>query len=87
MLPHVVSAEPANEYRIHLTFSDGISGVVDFREHVVGRGGMFSVLEAPSMFNAFTIDAESGTLVWPNGVDFCPVTLHALAISQGAVAA
>jgi hypothetical protein len=86
MLPHVVAAELANDYRIHLTFSDGVSGVVDFKEQVLGRGGMFSALEEPSVFNAFTIDAESGTLVWPNGVDFCPVTLHALVTGRGAVA-
>jgi hypothetical protein len=87
MFPHVVAAELVSEYRIRLTFSDSSAGVVDFRERIVGRGGVFADLEAPAVFGAFSIDADAGTLVWPNGVDFCPVTLHALATGQGCVAA
>jgi hypothetical protein len=87
MLPHVVTAELVNEYRIRLTFSDGATGVVDFRARIVGRGGVFAAMEDPAVFASFSIDVEAGTLVWPNGVDFCPVTLHALATGQGCVAA
>lgn len=87
MIPHVVAAEIVNDYRIRLTFSDGAKGIVDFRAQIVGRGGVFAALEVPSMFGAFQIDADAGTLVWPNGVDFCPATLHALATGRGSVAA
>ncbi len=87
MLPHVVAAELVSDYRIRFVFSDGSTGVVDFQERIVGRGGVFLELEDPAVFGAFTIDAEAGTIVWPNGVDFCPNTLHALATGKGSVAA
>jgi hypothetical protein len=28
------------------------------------------------LFNQISIDREIGTLVWPNGADFDPATLH-----------
>jgi hypothetical protein len=87
MLPRVVSAELVQGYKVRLTFSDGASGVVDFRDRVVGRGGVFEPLEDPAVFAAFSLDEEAGTLVWPNGVDFCPETLHALATGSDSAAA
>jgi hypothetical protein len=87
MLPRVVSAELLQVYQVRLTFSDGASGVVDFKERVVGRGGVFEPLEDAGFFAAFSIDEEAGTLVWPNGVDFCPETLHALATGRDSAAA
>jgi hypothetical protein len=82
MIPRVVKAELVEGYRVRLAFSDGASGVIDFRDRIVGRGGVFEALEEPKVFAAFAIDEEAGTLTWPNGVDFCPETLHALATEQ-----
>jgi hypothetical protein len=87
MIPRVVKAELVEAYRVRLTFSDGASGVVDFRDRIVGRGGVFEALEEPEAFAGFAIDEEAGTLVWPNGVDFCPETLHALATGRDTAAA
>ncbi|MGC4067908.1 MAG: DUF2442 domain-containing protein [Polyangiaceae bacterium] len=87
MLPHIVNAELVNAYRIRLTFSDGASGIVDFEKRIVGRGGVFLALEDPEVFGAFSLDAEAGTIIWPNGVDFCPNTLHEVVTGQGSVAA
>ena len=87
MIPRVVKAELVEGYRVRLTFSDGASGVVDFKDRIVGRGGVFEALEDPRAFAAFVIDEEAGTLAWPNGVDFCPETLHALATGRDTAAA
>lgn len=63
-------------YRIELTFSDGVSGIVDLANRIVGRGGVFVPLETPEFFRQVAVDPELGTIVWPNGADFCPDLLH-----------
>jgi uncharacterized protein DUF2442 len=40
------------------------------------HGVLFEPLQDLAMFNAARIDPEGGTLVWPNGADFDPATLH-----------
>ena len=69
-------------YKIELTFSDGIRGVVDLANRIVGRGGVFGPLEAPAFFQQVAVDNELGTIVWPNGADFCPDLLHDWATGQ-----
>jgi len=39
-------------------------------------GSLFGPLQDLAVFNAVTLDAEAGTLVWPNGTDFDPATLR-----------
>jgi hypothetical protein len=38
-------------------------------------GGLYGPLDI-SVFNRVTLDPEVHTLVWPNGADFDPTTLH-----------
>ena len=47
---------------------------VDFRP--VLQGALFGPLQDVATFNAVRLDTEAGTLVWPNGADFDPATLH-----------
>ena len=63
-------------YCVELTFSDGVRGVVDLANRIVGRGGVFGPLENPDFFRQVAVDSELGTIVWPNGADFCPDLLH-----------
>ncbi len=49
---------------------------MDFRERIVGRGGVFKPLEDITFFKQVAVDKEIGTLVWPNEVDFCPDVLY-----------
>jgi hypothetical protein len=59
-----------------LTFTDGKQARLDFRDRVVGRGGVFAPLEDLEFFQRVRVDPEIGTLVWPNEVDFCPDVLY-----------
>lgn len=43
---------------------------------MVLSGQMFGPLADLRMFDQVRLDEESGTLVWPNGADFDPATLH-----------
>lgn len=77
MFPRIKEVRHLGEYRLELVFTDGVTGVVDFRDRVVSRGGVFLPLEAVDFFKQVAIDSEAGTLVWPNGVDLCPDVLYA----------
>jgi hypothetical protein len=59
---------------LKVEFEDGTERQIDFRP--VLHGALFGPLQDLSTFNAVTLDSEAGTLVWPNGADFDPATLH-----------
>jgi hypothetical protein len=63
-------------YRLELLFEDRVRGTVDLTQQVVGRGGVFAPLQDPAYFAQVRVDPELGTLVWPNGADFCPDVLY-----------
>jgi hypothetical protein len=46
------------------------------------RGGVFGPLENVEFFRQVQVDSEAGTIVWPNGVDFCPDVLYSLATGK-----
>jgi hypothetical protein len=78
MFPRVRLVQHVRDYRLELTFTDGTTGGLDFREHVVGRGGVFRELEDVGFFKQVQVDPDAGTIVWPNGEDFCPDVLYSL---------
>jgi hypothetical protein len=61
-------------YTLLVEFSDGTEQRIDFAP--VLQGALFGPLRDQTVFNAVALDGEVGTLVWPNGADFDPATLH-----------
>lgn len=61
-------------YTLAVGFSDDTEQRIDFAP--VLKGVLFGPLQDPVTFNAVRLDDEVGTLVWPNGADFDPATLH-----------
>ena len=82
MSPRVNHVQHIGDYRLELGLTDGLRKEVDFRERIVGRGGVFSPLADVEFFKLVQLDPEAGTIVWPNGVDFCPDVLYSLATGQ-----
>lgn len=80
MIPSVVAAEYRGDFRIHLRFSDGSAGTVDFSQWL--RGPVFEPLKDPGFFKRFFVDG--GTVSWPNGADIAPETLYEEVRAQGA---
>ncbi|HUT32302.1 MAG TPA: DUF2442 domain-containing protein [Planctomycetota bacterium] len=72
----IAAVRHLRQYRLQLTFSDGTRAELDLRHRVTGRGGVFEPLEKIAYFRRVEVDPEFGTLVWPNGVDFCPDVLY-----------
>ena len=70
-------------YLIELTFTDGSVGQVDLAPSIVGRGGVFEALHDPSVFSQVRVDHESGTIIFPNGVDLDPDVLYEEAHRSG----
>lgn len=77
MLPRVTNVRHVKDYELEVCFSDGTVAELDFRNRIIGRGGVFQPLEDVDFFAQVAVDSEAGTLVWPNGVDFCPDVLYA----------
>jgi len=70
----VVSFEIQGPYTLQITFDDGKSQIINFRS--VLNGALYEPLQDEKLFNRVEIDPEVHTLVWPNGADFDPATLH-----------
>jgi Protein of unknown function (DUF2442) len=73
-LHDVVGVEVSGEYRLRLTFDDGTVGEIDF----AGREwrGVFEPLRNPEYFARVMVDADAGTVIWPNGADMAPEPLY-----------
>ena len=70
----VLSFEIIAPYTLDIKFNDNKSQVINF--YPILRGELYSPLKEISLFNQVQIDPEVHTLVWPNGADFDPATLH-----------
>lgn len=70
----VVDFEIVGPYTLRIEFDDGTEQVIDFRP--VLEGALYGPLQDERMFNQVEIDPEVHILVWPNGADFDPETLH-----------
>jgi Protein of unknown function (DUF2442) len=77
-MPHAIhkvrSFEIVRPYTLWIQFEDGTAQTIDFRS--VLEGELFGPLRDIDVFNQVRIDPEVRTLVWPNGADFDPATLH-----------
>jgi len=71
-LPNVVRAEYRGDFKIRLVFDDGVDATVNFAQWL--SGPVFKPLKDPKYFARFFL--EGGTVVWPNGADIAPETLH-----------
>jgi hypothetical protein len=84
-LVDIAGVEVVSDYRLRLTFEDGMIGEVDF----VAREwrGVFEPLRDPAYFARVSVDREGGTIAWPNGADMAPEPLYEQARSNSVEAA
>jgi hypothetical protein len=59
---------------IRVTFDDGVERTVELSGML--RGPLFGPLRDAALFAQVRVDPEVHTVVWPNGADFDPATLH-----------
>lgn len=79
-LVNVTGVRVLSRYLLELTFDTGEVKVIDMGPRLWGP--VFEPLVADySLFKAVTVDPAAGTISWPNGADWAPDELYALAKS------
>lgn len=71
----VTSVKLIEGYRLLLTFEGGEQREVDIKS-IVPFDGVFEPLADETYFRRVRVDADVGTIVWPNGADVCPDVLY-----------
>ena len=61
-------------YTLRVQFDDGTEQTINFAPVLAGQ--RYGLLRDLSLFNRVKLDLEVHTLVWPNGADYDPATLH-----------
>jgi hypothetical protein len=76
MILHVVEATVCGPHRLNVRFNDGVQKAVDLTPLLTGP--VFRPMKDPEYFSRVVVDAEAGTVVWPNGADLAPEALYDL---------
>jgi len=70
----VTGFEILGPHLLRVSFDDGSTQTINFRPALAGE--LYGPLSDVELFNKVRLDSEVHTLVWPNGADFDPATLH-----------
>ena len=71
----ISKAEYVEDYKIHVTFNNDESGIIDLREAICrDKRPIFKELIDANKFRRFTVDFD--TIVWENGLDLAPEYLY-----------
>ena len=78
MLIKVIDANYFREYKIEMTFDDGLKGIADLKNSF--RGPVFQPLKDVNYFKTFILNRW--TIEWDCGADLAPERLHEMVIEQ-----
>ena len=70
----ITSLKALPDYRLEVGFDDGFRREINLEP--VLEGALYGPLRDRALFSQAEIDPEVHTVVWPNGADFDPATLH-----------
>jgi len=71
--PRVVAVMPTDDYKLHLTFTNGEQRIFDVRPLL--EMDVFKALINKSLFQM--VKVAYGSVLWPQDIDYCPDTLYA----------
>jgi len=74
MFIRVINVKYIEDYKLKLTFNNGVEGVVNLRPELYGE--IFEPLLDKSLFQEVYLTGR--TIEWPNGADFAPEFLFGL---------
>ena len=76
MFLHVEKVKHLGDFKLQLTFNDGVVMDVDLEDELYGP--IFEPLKDVNLFQQVTVNSETNTIEWPNGADFAPEFLREL---------
>ena len=74
VIREVIEARIVKDYTVELVFDDLKQGIVDLHKFL-GKG-IFRELLDKKKFRQMKVEAELGTICWPNGADIAPDRLY-----------
>jgi len=74
-MKRVTEAEYIKDYKILVTFDNGVKKIVDMEKNLWGE--MFEPLKDKNLFKQFIVNKDIHTIVWANGANFSPDSLYA----------
>ena len=74
LTPDITAVTVVEHGILRLTFADGLSAQLNVLDRM--QGPVFAQARTPEGFAKVTVDAETGTVVWPGGADLAPDTLY-----------
>ncbi len=75
MLQTITRIEPVSNYRLRLTYSDGVVIIVKFQS-LIEQGGVFTALADPQFFAQVTLGERGRYIEWNGAIDFCADALR-----------
>lgn len=74
---HIVKAEYIADYKVKVSFNDGVSAIADFKETILkDKRAVIHSLSDTTLFRDFKVQAN--TITWSNGVDFAPEYIRSI---------
>lgn len=74
MFLHIIDVKYLNDYKLRLTFNNGVIKDVDLQNELYGK--IFEPLKDINLFKQVKINSTNTTIEWPNGADFAPEFLY-----------
>ncbi len=78
MIHYVTQVEYLSEYKLRLTFEDGVAREVDLEPYLDGE--IFEPLRDINYFRTVRVNPDIDTIVWGNGADYAPEFLYEIAV-------
>ena len=76
MLLHIIDVKVCGPHSLEVQFNNGVHKRFDLTPLLTGP--VFRPLKEPAYFARVVVDAQAGTVVWPNGADLAPEALYDL---------
>ncbi len=71
----ITHVEVLHDQVVRLRFANGVEKSIDLDPYL--HGPVFAEIRSdPTVFGSVKVDAEAGTIVWPNGADLAPDVLY-----------